>query len=211
MSLDFDEDVWMFISLAQKHNVKMLMVGGGAVNFYGYQRHSADVDFWIDTTPSNLVALRDALNELGYEFDDFPEDVKRGQQNISIKISPVIDIELITSFNPGRSFPECYEQRYTATNTVNGQTFSYEVIAFNDLINSKIKAGRPKDLYDIIELRKIQENKNYRYNSTFSFTSSCANLSLYIFLFIKEVRKYCKLCTCSGRLGHNLDRLYFRE
>ena len=92
------------------------MVGGGAVNFYGYQRHSADVDFWIDTTPSNLVALREALNELGYEFDDFPEDVKRGQQNISIKISPVIDIELITSFNPGRSFSECYEQRLTATN-----------------------------------------------------------------------------------------------
>ena len=122
MSLDFDEDVWMFISLAQKHNVKMLMVGGGAVNFYGYQRHSADVDFWIDTTPSNLVALREALNELGYEFDDFPEDVKRGQQNISIKISPVIDIELITSFNPGRSFSECYEQRLTATNTINGQT-----------------------------------------------------------------------------------------
>ena len=60
MSLDFDEDVWMFISLAQKHNVEMLMVGGGAVNFYGYQRHSADVDFWIDTTPSNLVALREA-------------------------------------------------------------------------------------------------------------------------------------------------------
>ncbi len=119
MSLDFDEDVWMFISLAQKHNVKMLMVGGGAVNFYGYQRHSADVDFWIDTTPSNLVALREALNELGYEFDDFPEDVKRGQQNISIKISPVIDIELITSFNPGRSFSECYEQRLTATNTIN--------------------------------------------------------------------------------------------
>ena len=149
MSLNFEEDVWMFISLAQKYQVRMLMVGGGAVNFYGYQRHSADVDFWIDTTPSNLLALRNALNELGYEFDDFPEDVKNGQQNISIKI--------ITSFNPGRSFDECYEQRYSATNTVNGQTFSYAVIAFNDLINSKIKAGRPKDLYDVIELRKIQE------------------------------------------------------
>ena len=157
MSLNFEEDVWMFISLAQKYQVRMLMVGGGAVNFYGYQRHSADVDFWIDTTPSNLLALRNALNELGYEFDDFPEDVKNGQQNISIKISPVIDIELITSFNPGRSFDECYEQRYSAMNTVNGETFSYDVIAFNDLINSKIKAGRPKDLYDVIELRKIQE------------------------------------------------------
>ena len=157
MSLNFEEDIWMFISLAQKYQVRMLMVGGGAVNFYGYQRHSADVDFWIDTTPSNLLALRNALNELGYEFDDFPEDVKNGQQNISIKISPVIDIELITSFNPGRSFDECYGQRYSSTNTVNGETFSYDVIAFNDLINSKIKAGRPKDLYDVIELKKIQE------------------------------------------------------
>lgn len=157
MNPNFEEDVWKFITLARKYKVKMLMVGGGAVNFYGYQRHSADVDFWIDTTLSNLSALKDTLNELGYEFDDFPLEVKNGQQNISIKISPVIDIELITSFNPGRSFDECYKQRYTATNEMNGKTFTYDVIAFNDLINSKIKAGRPKDLYDIIELRKIQE------------------------------------------------------
>ena len=161
MNPNFQEDVWMFIALAQKYRVKMLMVGGGAVNFYGYQRHSADVDFWIDTTPVNLIALKDALNELGYEFDDFPQEVKTGQQNISIKISPIIDIELITSFNPGRSFDECYKQRYTATNEIDGKKISYEVIAFNDLINSKIKAGRPKDLYDIIELRKIQENNNH--------------------------------------------------
>lgn len=160
MNPDFEEDIWLFISLTQKYNVRMLMVGGGAVNFYGYQRHSADVDFWIDTTPSNLDALRLTLNELGYEFDDFPEEVKNGQQNISIKLSPVIDIELITSFNPGRNFDECYKQRFTATNEINGHKFSYEVIAFNDLINSKIKAGRPKDLYDIIELRKIHENDN---------------------------------------------------
>ncbi len=32
----------------------MLMVVGGAVNFHSYQRHSADVDFWIETTPKNL-------------------------------------------------------------------------------------------------------------------------------------------------------------
>ena len=125
MNPNFEEDVWMFIALAQKYRVKMLMVGGGAVNFYGYQRHSADVDFWIDTTPVNLIALKDALNELGYEFDDFPQEVNTGQQNISIKISPIIDIELITSFNPGRSFDECYKQRYTATNEIDGKKISY--------------------------------------------------------------------------------------
>ena len=41
------KDVNQFIELTTKHGVKMLLVGGGAVNFHGYQRHSADVDFWI--------------------------------------------------------------------------------------------------------------------------------------------------------------------
>ena len=31
-----------FIVLATKYSVKMIMVGGAAVNFHGYQRHSAD-------------------------------------------------------------------------------------------------------------------------------------------------------------------------
>lgn len=159
MNENFEEDVDLFLSLAQKHKVRMMMVGGGAVNFYGYQRHSADVDFWIDTTEENLNVLRQALNEMGYEFDDFPEEVKQGQRNVSIKISPAVDIELITSFNPGRSFDECYMYREVVTRQLwaNGETFTYDVISFEDLINSKIKAGRPKDLMDIMELRRIRE------------------------------------------------------
>lgn len=41
----FNSDVNHFIFLANKNEVRMLLVGGGAVNLYGYQRHSADVDF----------------------------------------------------------------------------------------------------------------------------------------------------------------------
>lgn len=41
---EWDKAIESFIILARKHNVKMLMVGGGAVNFHGYQRHSADVE-----------------------------------------------------------------------------------------------------------------------------------------------------------------------
>ena len=161
MNLDFEEDVDFFLSLSQKHKVRMMLVGGGAVNFYGYQRHSADMDFWVDTTSENLIFLRDTLNDMGYEFDDFPEAVKQGEQNVSIKISPVIDIELITSFNPGRNFDECYKYRETVTRQLwhGGETFTYDVISFDDLINSKLKAGRPKDLYDIMELRRIREEQ----------------------------------------------------
>ena len=38
---EWDKAIERFIILARKHNVKMLMVGGAAVNFHGYQRHSA--------------------------------------------------------------------------------------------------------------------------------------------------------------------------
>jgi hypothetical protein len=47
----FDEEVIAFLRSAYHHGVRMLLVGGGAVNFHGYQRHSADIDFWIEPTP----------------------------------------------------------------------------------------------------------------------------------------------------------------
>ena len=57
MIQQWESKIDRFIELAIKHEVRMLMVGGGAVNFHGYQRHSADVDFWIDTTELNFTKL----------------------------------------------------------------------------------------------------------------------------------------------------------
>lgn len=45
MSQIWKGNISEFIELANIHEVKMLLVGGGAVNFHGYQRQSADVDF----------------------------------------------------------------------------------------------------------------------------------------------------------------------
>ncbi|MCF6297238.1 MAG: hypothetical protein L3J08_04515 [Flavobacteriaceae bacterium] len=41
-----------------------MIVDDGAVNFHGYQRHSADVDFWIETTQENLDKLLLVLMKL---------------------------------------------------------------------------------------------------------------------------------------------------
>jgi hypothetical protein len=35
---------------------------------------------------------------------------------------------------------------------------SWSVLSFEDLITSKIKANRPKDLLDIIQLKEINKN-----------------------------------------------------
>ena len=157
MSKMWDQNIDEFISLATKHNVRMLMVGGGAVNFHGYQRHSADVDFWIDTTEENFKKLVLVFNEMGYEIDDFPENVKQQQQNISIKFSPAdLDLELITKFSVNRTFDEAYNDSEIVT--VNDKTFlKWNVLSLEDLITSKVKANRSKDLLDIQQLREINK------------------------------------------------------
>ena len=157
MIQNWDKNINQFISTANKHNVRMLMVGGGAVNFHGYQRHSADVDFWIETTDENFKKLILVFNEMGYEIDDFPENVKKQEQNISIKFSPVdLDLELITKFSVNKSFDAAFKESEEVT--VNNNPFlKWNVLSLEDLITSKIKANRHKDLLDIQQLRVINK------------------------------------------------------
>lgn len=146
-----------FLRLTNKYGVRLLMVGGGAVNFHGYQRHSADVDFWIDTSDENLKKLVLVFNEMGYDLLEFPIEVKEQRQNISIKFSPVdIDLELITRFDVNKSFEEAYSD---SKEVVIGElsVFKYNILSLEDLITSKVKSGRPKDLLDIMELKRIHD------------------------------------------------------
>lgn len=137
----------------------MLMVGGGAVNFHGYQRHSADVDFWIETSQENLKKLLFILKEMGFEIEAIPQNVKNREQNISIKFSPLQTLELITAFNPNKSFDEAMKN--SAEGSIAGFPVArYRVLGFDDLISSKIKAGRPKDLLDIMELKNRRKDSS---------------------------------------------------
>ncbi len=149
--IDYDRNILEFIKSCNDKGVEMMMVGGGAVNFHGYQRHSADIDFWINPIKSNLDKLVTALKEINIFIETLPLEVLNGEQNISIKISPITDIELITSFNPNKTFDE-------AIVTANRKTVhdvSFNVLSLDDLIVSKLKAGRYKDLLDVYELKRI--------------------------------------------------------
>lgn len=48
MSDLFSEDFQDFISLLNKHDVSYMVVDGFAVNIYGYQRSTGDVDIWVE-------------------------------------------------------------------------------------------------------------------------------------------------------------------
>ncbi len=153
---NWNKSIEEFITEANKQEMEMIMVGGGAVNFHGYQRHSADVDFWINPTNENFKKLLLVFQNLGYNINEFPASVLKGEQNISLKFSPVhIDIELITRFSVNKSFEEAFTESEVVEFNENQKIYRWRVLSLEDLILSKVKSGRPKDLLDIQELKKI--------------------------------------------------------
>ena len=158
MTKTWNDNIDEFLFFADKHKVRMLMVGGGAVNFHGYQRHSVDVDFWIETTEENFKKLVAVFNEMGYEINDFPDDVKRQQQNISVKFSPLdLNLELITNFSVNKPFEEAYKESVEVV-VKEHKILRWRILSLEDLITSKVKAGRPKDLLDIQQLKEINKD-----------------------------------------------------
>ena len=94
---------------------------------------------------------------MDYEIDDFPQKVKEKLQNISIKFSPFdLDLELITNFNINKSF-ECVFNESIKHQVKDVLYLCWNVLSFDDLITSKIKANRPKDLLDIMQLKEINK------------------------------------------------------
>lgn len=153
--MEFEDDVILFFRLAEEHGLRYVMVGGGAVNFHGYRRHSADVDLWVEPVRENFERLKLVLTAMGYGPVEFPESVINAEQNISVNISPAQEIELITRLDPGCTFTEALE-RSVHVEVSGFQVTKYHVINYEDLIESKVRSARPKDLLDVLELRRIR-------------------------------------------------------
>lgn len=151
--MEFEAEVNEFLAGAQRHGLRVIMVGGAAVNHHGYKRHSADLDLWIEPEPANFERLLAILRGMGYAADELPEKVLRAEQNISIKISPGQEIELITRFDPGCTFDEAWVR--CEFGEAGGIPLArYRVLGLDDLINSRMRSARPKDLLDVHELQR---------------------------------------------------------
>jgi predicted nucleotidyltransferase len=154
--MKFEKESNRFVELCLENKVEFLLVGGAAVNFYGYKRHSADIDFWVKPSKDNFDKILIVLQELGYGTQSLPREVIEGKRNISIKISPEQEIEMITQFNPNKTFDEAYAEA-NEMNIGGNSVKKMKVINLNALITSKAKSRRTKDMLDIIELKRIHK------------------------------------------------------
>ena len=63
MIAELNEDFRDFVTLLCKYRIKFVIVGGYAVNYYGYLRATGDIDFAIISGTEDINKLNDVLPE----------------------------------------------------------------------------------------------------------------------------------------------------
>ena len=138
---DFSE----FLRLLNSTNVEYLLIGGYAVNYYGYLRSTGDMDVWISPRAENIARMVTALRQFGFaaasaSLFDTPECMVR----MGV---PPLRLEILTSIS-GVTFDECFARRVVSD--VEGVLVP--IINLDDLRRNKQASGRAKDLADLEEL-----------------------------------------------------------
>ena len=54
--VSLDPNFKEFIELLNSEKVRYLLLGGYAVNFHGYHRFTADIDFWVSPVGSEAAS-----------------------------------------------------------------------------------------------------------------------------------------------------------
>ena len=62
----FTQDMKDLIEAFERNRVQYVLVGGYAVNYYGYVRSTQDIDFLVMPSPENAQNLMKALSEFGF-------------------------------------------------------------------------------------------------------------------------------------------------
>lgn len=137
--------------------VDFMLIGGYAVNYYGYNRVTGDLDIWIQPNNHNKLLLIEALKEL--EFDE---------EGLFAILS--WDFTLPQLFHIWeRPFQTDFLTHITGAKyaDVKKNAIQAEIddliipfIHLNDLISSKMLTGRTKDKADVEYLQKIILLKN---------------------------------------------------
>ena len=146
------EDFKEFIALMISHHVRFVMIGGYAYNLYRNPRATGDIDFFLANTPDNEERIRTVLVNFGFA-QVVPQAGKKllaDDAVIMLGRSP-FRIDLLTTID-GVAFEEV-EQNCHAFN-LGG--LKIPVISAQLLLANKLASGRPKDLADAAELKKIK-------------------------------------------------------
>ena len=147
------DDFIDFIKLLQTNSVEFLICGGHAVTFHGYPRLTMDFDILIKPTEENADKIMNALTDFGFgDAGILRELFLQEGTAITMGVQPN-QIDLLTSVGTSLQTEKVFD------NAVKGKLEHFDVLYISkaDLIAAKRAAGRTKDLADVEELLKIED------------------------------------------------------
>jgi predicted nucleotidyltransferase len=138
---DFKE----FLKLLATHEVRYLLVGGYAVNAFGYVRNTVDIDFWIASDEQNQQRVIAVLREFAFPSATL---ALLAEPDAMLRMGvPPLRIELMKQIS-GVDFQSCWDRRVT----VEMDGLQIPMISLDDLKKNKRASARPKDMADLAEL-----------------------------------------------------------
>jgi len=153
----------LFASL-NRGSVKYMVAGGIAVNLYGIERSTADIDIVLKLEKANVLRFIKLAKRLGLKpkvpvkLDDFVDPGKRDSW-ISEKGMTVFSL-----YDPKTPFflidifvesPFDFDEVYRRRKKIRSEDTVIPVVPINELILMKEKSNRPQDRADVFYLRKI--------------------------------------------------------
>lgn len=153
--MELDKDFKEFIKLLNEHDVQYMVIGGYAVNFYGYPRYTKDIDLWLWMNVENIDKLLEAIKDFGFgSFNLKREDFMSPENIIQLGYEPY-RIDLLVDVE-GVDFLECFLRK----TEVKLDGIEVNFLSLDDLITAKENAGRLQDLADAEQLEKIKQKKD---------------------------------------------------
>jgi len=153
------------LAALQDAQVRYVVAGGFAVNLHGFLRFTKDLDLLIDLEPANAILAMQVLGDCGLKarlpvpLTDFADADKRHDwaehRNMLVfqvwhPDDPFCTVDVFIR-NPIQ-FDDLWQRSVLA----NLGSAECRIASIEDLIEMKTLAGRPQDLRDIEQLRRIQ-------------------------------------------------------
>ncbi len=145
------KDMRELLEILERHGVRYMVVGGFAVNYYGYVRTTQDIDLLLYPSPENAEAVMAALTEFGFGGAGIPQDCfeKEGTA-IHLGVEPN-RIDLLTHLKGIDN-----DRLFSNMQKVKLEDAVVNIISREDLVATKRRSGRIRDRADAEELTQIE-------------------------------------------------------
>ncbi len=153
-----NEEFLLFLKCARANKLRYMLIGGYAVNYYGYNRNTKDMDAWIAPTLENRQAFIKTLLCMNYSeievasiyLEDFTKHF------IGHFGSGDSTVDILTIVHQALSYDVAEKDKISFEVT---EGVFMEMVPYNFLKDMKLRSGRDKDLWDIARLEEIRNKK----------------------------------------------------